>query len=230
MTGIADTGRVIAFLNRRDTRHSWAVYLADQLDGDFYHSHQRGVIPVIMPPLGFHSLRRKSPHGPLARPTGMSSVEFMKIIHFALACFLASGMLSAAQDNPAIRNIVKGKEYLAENGKRKEVKTTATGLQYEVLKEGTGASPKATSTVEVHYKGTLIDGTEFDSSYKRGQTISFPLNRVIPGWTEGLQLMKEGGKGRLVIPSNLAYGAAGAPPVIGPNETLVFEIELVKVK
>jgi FKBP-type peptidyl-prolyl cis-trans isomerase FklB len=154
----------------------------------------------------------------------------MKITHFALACFLASGMLSAAQDNPAIRNIVKGKEYLAENGKRKEVKTTATGLQYEVLKEGTGASPKATSTVEVHYKGTLIDGTEFDSSYKRGQTISFPLNRVIPGWTEGLQLMKEGGKGRLVIPSNLAYGAAGAPPVIGPNETLVFEIELVKVK
>ena len=154
----------------------------------------------------------------------------MKIIHFALACFLAGGMLAAAQDNPAIRNIVKGKEYLAENGKRKEVKTTASGLQYEVLKEGTGASPKATSTVEVHYKGTLIDGTEFDSSYKRGQTISFPLNRVIPGWTEGLQLMKEGGKGRLVIPSNLAYGAAGAPPVIGPNETLVFEIELIKVK
>ncbi len=124
----------------------------------------------------------------------------------------------------------KGTQFLAENAKREGVKSTASGLQYEVLTEGTGKTPAASDTVEVHYRGTLIDGTEFDSSYKRGEPISFPLNRVIPGWTEGVQLMKEGGKTRLFIPSELAYGKRGAPGAIGPDETLIFDIELIAVK
>lgn len=124
----------------------------------------------------------------------------------------------------------KGQAFLKENATKEGVKTTPSGLQYKVITEGTGASPKATDVVEVHYRGTTIDGKEFDSSYKRGQTISFPLNGVIPGWTEGVQLMKEGGKYEFFIPSNLAYGRQGAGGVIGPDETLIFTVELVKVK
>lgn len=123
-----------------------------------------------------------------------------------------------------------GEKFLADNAKREGVKTTASGLQYEVLTEGTGAQPKTSDKVKVHYKGTLIDGTEFDSSYARGQPVEFPLGNVIPGWTEGLQLMKVGGKAKLFIPSNLAYGERGAGAKIGPNETLVFEVELLGVE
>jgi FKBP-type peptidyl-prolyl cis-trans isomerase FkpA len=125
----------------------------------------------------------------------------------------------------------KGEKFLKENATKEGVKTTSSGLQYKVLKEGEGKQPKATDTVQVHYKGTLIDGTEFDSSYKRGEPIAFPLNRVIPGWTEGVQLMKEGSKYQFFIPSNLAYGERGTPGgPIGPNETLIFEVELLKVQ
>jgi FKBP-type peptidyl-prolyl cis-trans isomerase len=124
----------------------------------------------------------------------------------------------------------KGKAFLAENAKKEGVKTTPSGLQYIVITEGTGKSPKATDVVLVHYRGTLLDGTEFDSSYKRNQPISFPLNQVIPGWTEGVQLMKEGAKYKFFIPSNLAYGPRGAGGVIGPDETLIFEVELLKVQ
>jgi FKBP-type peptidyl-prolyl cis-trans isomerase FkpA len=123
-----------------------------------------------------------------------------------------------------------GEKFLAENGKRDGVKTTASGLQYEIVAEGTGAAPTAADKVTVHYKGTLIDGTEFDSSYSRGQPVTFPLANVIPGWTEGLQLVKTGGKAKLYIPSSLAYGERGAGPKIGPNETLVFEVELVSIE
>jgi FKBP-type peptidyl-prolyl cis-trans isomerase len=125
----------------------------------------------------------------------------------------------------------KGEKFLHENASKEGVKTTPSGLQYKIVKEGAGKSPKATDTVLVHYRGTLLDGTEFDSSYKRNEPISFPLNGVIPGWTEGLQLLKEGGKAILYIPSKLAYGQRGTPGgPIGPNETLIFEVELLKVQ
>ncbi|WP_370628486.1 FKBP-type peptidyl-prolyl cis-trans isomerase [Acidovorax sp. sif1233] len=108
--------------------------------------------------------------------------------------------------------------------------TTASGLVYESLKEGTGESPKATDTVKVHYKGTFLDGKEFDSSYKRGEPTEFPLNRVIPCWTEGVQRMKPGGKAKLTCPAAIAYGERGAGGVIPPNSTLNFEIELISVR
>jgi len=124
-----------------------------------------------------------------------------------------------------------GAQFLADNAKKEGVQTTASGLQYKVLEAGTGASPSASDTVEVHYKGTLIDGTEFDSSYSRGQTISFPLNRVIAGWTEGVQLMKEGAKYEFYIPYNLAYGQMGTPGgPIPPYATLIFVVELIAIQ
>ncbi len=123
-----------------------------------------------------------------------------------------------------------GKEFLTDYAKNHpKAKTTKSGLVYEVIKEGTGKSPKAEDKVEVHYHGTLTTGEVFDSSVDRKKTITFPLNRVIKGWTEGLQLMKEGGKIKLVIPSELAYGDAGAPPKIPGGATLIFEVELFKV-
>ncbi|PQO25418.1 hypothetical protein C5Y96_24055 [Blastopirellula marina] len=121
-----------------------------------------------------------------------------------------------------------GTEYLADNAKKEGVKTTKSGLQYEVVKEGTGATPKLTDTVVCHYKGTLIDGTEFDSSYKRGEPAQFPVNGVIEGWTEALQLMKVGGKWKLYIPADLAYGPQGRPG-IPPNAVLLFDIELLDI-
>lgn len=124
----------------------------------------------------------------------------------------------------------KGEKFLAENKSKEGVKTTASGLQYKITKEGTGKQPAATDSVLVHYEGKLLDGTVFDSSIKRNEPISFPLNRVIPGWTEGLQLVKEGGKAILYIPSKLAYGSRGAGGAIGPDETLIFEVELLKVQ
>ncbi len=127
-------------------------------------------------------------------------------------------------------NKAAGDAFLAENGKRAEVKTTPTGLQYEVLTEGDGPQPEATDQVEVHYTGKLIDGTVFDSSVDRGIPATFGVTQVIPGWVEALQLMKAGAKWRLFIPSNLAYGPNGAPgSPIGPNSTLIFDVELLKV-
>ena len=126
--------------------------------------------------------------------------------------------------------ISEGEAFLAENGKRPEVTTTASGLQYEVIEMGDGAKPTASSTVKVHYRGTLLDGTVFDSSYDRGEPISFPLNGVIRGWTEGLQLMPVGSKFKFYIPYDLAYGERGAGQVIGPYETLIFEVELLNIE
>ncbi len=127
-------------------------------------------------------------------------------------------------------NKKEGEAFLAENKKKDGVKTLPSGLQYKVTKAGTGKKPKLTDTVTTQYRGTLIDGTEFDSSYRRGQPVSFPVTGVIPGWTEALQLMEEGAKWQLFIPPNLAYGERGAGRDIGPNATLIFEIELVSIQ
>ena len=126
-------------------------------------------------------------------------------------------------------NLTLGREFLEENAKNDSVVQTESGLQYMVLKEGTGAKPGPTDNVTVHYTGRLLDGTVFDSSVD-GEPATFPLNRVIPGWTEGLQLMSEGAKYRLFIPSELAYGENGAGDKILPNSTLIFDVELIKVE
>jgi FKBP-type peptidyl-prolyl cis-trans isomerase len=127
------------------------------------------------------------------------------------------------------KNVKDGEAFLAANKAKKGVIVTATGLQYSVIKEGTGPVPKVTDMVKVHYRGTLIDGKEFDSSIKRGQPVEFRVNGVIPGWTEALQLMKTGSKYKLVIPSNLGYGERGAGQDIGPNAVLVFDVELLEI-
>ncbi len=141
------------------------------------------------------------------------------------------GKMAEESAKSADLNLAAGRKFLEENKKKPGVKTTASGLQYKMIKEGTGPKPKASDTVKAHYTGTLINGKKFDSSVDRGEPATFPLNRVIKGWTEGLQLMPEGSKFYLYIPSDLAYGAnprAGGP--IGPNETLIFEIELQKIE
>jgi FKBP-type peptidyl-prolyl cis-trans isomerase len=138
--------------------------------------------------------------------------------------------MMAKQEQVAKKNKAEGDAFLSENKKKEGVKTLPSGLQYKVIKTGTGKKPKSTDTVTTHYRGTLINGTEFDSSYKRGQTVSFPVSGVVPGWTEALQLMEEGAKWQLFIPSNLAYGERGAGGLIGPNATLIFEIELISIQ
>ena len=128
------------------------------------------------------------------------------------------------------KNRREGEAFLAENGKKEGVKTLPSGLQYRILTEGSGKTPKATDTVTVNYRGTFLDGKEFDSSYSRGKPADLSVSQVIPGWTEALQLMTVGSKWQLVIPANLAYGERGAGNAIGPNATLIFEIELISIK
>jgi FKBP-type peptidyl-prolyl cis-trans isomerase FklB len=134
-----------------------------------------------------------------------------------------------AQTAELEKSLAAGNAYRAENAKKPGVQATATGLQYKVVKAGTGRTPAASDTVTVNYRGTLVDGTEFDSSYKRGEPATFPVAGVIPGWTEALQLMKEGAQYQLVIPPELAYGERGAGGVIPPGATLVFDVELISV-
>lgn len=134
------------------------------------------------------------------------------------------------QKETAEKNKAEGAKFLEENKKKPGVKTTASGLQYKVLKEGNGPQPKPTDTVTVNYRGTLINGTEFDSSYKRGQPATFPVNGVIKGWTEALELMKVGSKYELFIPASLAYGERAVSPDLGANSTLIFDVELLDAK
>jgi FKBP-type peptidyl-prolyl cis-trans isomerase len=141
-------------------------------------------------------------------------------------------IMAKAQEEAAKKggeNKSKGEKFLADNKNKPGVKTTPSGLQYTVISEGTGPKPTASSTVKVHYTGKLIDGTTFDSSVDRGEPIEFPLNGVIKGWTEGVQLMSKGSKYKFFIPSDLAYGDRGAGNAIGPNETLIFEVELLDI-
>ena len=151
-----------------------------------------------------------------------------KEIQETMAAFQREMM--AKQQAMADKNKKEGEAFLAENKKKEGVKTLPSGLQYKVIKAGTGKKPKLTDNVTAHYRGTLIDGTEFDSSYKRGQPASFAVSNVIPGWTEALQLMGEGAKWQLFVPSNLAYGERGTGGPIGPNATLIFEVELISVQ
>lgn len=155
-----------------------------------------------------------------------------KIVLFALLLLLSG--CSSEQPKPydyelAAANATKGAAFLEQNSSKEGVVTLASGLQYKVLRAGTGISPSLKSNVTVHYRGTTIDGKEFDSSYARGNPMIFQANRVIPGWTEALLLMKEGAKWQLFIPAPIAYGARGAGNAIGPNETLLFDVELLKV-
>jgi FKBP-type peptidyl-prolyl cis-trans isomerase FklB len=137
--------------------------------------------------------------------------------------------MEVKQKSAGDKNVKEGEAFLAANAKKEGVKTTASGLQYKVIKSGTGASPKKEDSVKVHYHGTLVDGTVFDSSVERGEPVTFGVGEVIPGWTEALQLMKEGDKWQLYIPSKLAYGERAAGPKIGPNSTLIFDVELLSI-
>lgn len=167
--------------------------------------------------------------GKAGTPSAVSDEELMT----AMQAFEAQLQKEdeALEAKAATENSATGAAYLAEHAKKEGVKVTDSGIQYKVITaSGSGKKPKATDTVEVHYRGTLINGKEFDSSYSRNQAATFPVNKVIPGWTEMLQLMDVGDKVEVVIPSDKAYGERGAGADIGPNETLIFEIELLGIK
>lgn len=157
----------------------------------------------------------------------MSSEEASKVLNDYFAKLQEKMQSKMAE--MAVQNEILGKEYLKKNGSKEGVITTASGLQYEIINEGTGKKPELKDTVKCHYHGTLIDGTVFDSSVQRGEPAQFPLQGVIPGWTEVLQLMPVGSKWKVTIPSNLAYGERGAGRDIMPNSTLIFEIELLDI-
>jgi FKBP-type peptidyl-prolyl cis-trans isomerase FklB len=161
-------------------------------------------------------------------------MKYGSIIKSSLAAVLSVGLLStnafAVESQTTAVKSSAGEEFLKANKAKNGVVTLPDGLQYKIITKGNGPKPTSSDVVTVHYAGTLIDGTEFDSSYKRGQPATFPVSGVIPGWTEALQMMPKGSTWELYIPAQLAYGAQGAPPVIGPNETLIFKVELIDVK
>ena len=164
--------------------------------------------------------------------TGTQPLLTQEEIKEVLSAFQKEMTAKADAERSAIseKNKTEGAAFLAENGKKEGVVTLPSGLQYKVLNTGTGAKPKATDIVVTNYKGTLIDGTESDSSYSRGKPAEFPVNKVIAGWTEALQLMETGSKWQLFIPANLAYGEKGYADVIAPNSVLIFELELISIK
>ena len=159
----------------------------------------------------------------------MQSNNYMKHI-FILTLAIGLGTGCGVKEEAAVSENTPGDSFLAQNAKKEGVKTTASGLQYKVIKSGTGATPKLSDGVKVHYHGTLINGTVFDSSVERGEPISFPVSGVIAGWTEALQLMKVGDKWQLFIPAKLAYGEQSPTPKIAPNSALIFEVELLGIE
>lgn len=161
------------------------------------------------------------------KPELMTDAEIRETL-LTLQTELMEKQREAAQ-KVAMKNKTEGETFLQENKKREGIKTTSSGLQYKVITQGTGTSPKATDHVITHYRGKLIDGTEFDSSYARGEPVTFPVNGVIPGWTEALQLMKPGSKWELFVPAELGYGEQGIGDVIPPNSVLNFEVELISI-
>ena len=164
----------------------------------------------------------------VARAPKMSQEEYNRAMHRCQEKMRAAAQTRAAED--AAKHKAEGAAFLAENGKKPGIRTTPSGLQYEVLSEGSGKSPAASDTVRVHYTGKLLNGTVFDSSVERGEPAEFGLSQVIAGWTEGLQLMKPGAKYRFFIPSELAYGEHGAGNSIPPHATLIFDVELLAVR
>jgi FKBP-type peptidyl-prolyl cis-trans isomerase FklB len=164
----------------------------------------------------------------LAGKTAMTETEISQTL-----TELQMGMrakMEAKQKEVGDKNQTAGEAFLTANAKKEGIKSLPSGLQYQVIKSGTGKSPKATDTVKVHYHGTLIDGTVFDSSVDRKEPVTFALNEVIPGWTEALQLMKEGDKWKLFVPAKLGYGSRGAGDKIGPNSSLLFDVELLSIE
>lgn len=167
-------------------------------------------------------------------------MKYGSLITSAAITLLSASLLSTnafadtqttnSQTQSTANKMSAGEAFLEANKSKSGVVTLPDGLQYKIIKKGNGPHPTSSDVVTVNYAGTLIDGTEFDSSYKRGEPATFPVNGVIPGWTEALQLMSKGSTWELYIPASLAYGAQGAPPVIGPNETLVFKVELIDIK
>ena len=185
--------------------------------------------PAFTPPCSRLDLAAGLAEGWRTEKQLMRSDKSMKhILILTLALGLVAGC--GVKEEPAVVDNTPGGQFLAENAKKDGVKTTASGLQYLVIKSGTGATPKLTDGVKVHYHGTLINGTVFDSSVERGQPISFPVGGVIPGWTEALQLMKVGDKWKLFIPAKLAYGEQSPSPAIPPNSVLIFEVELLGIE
>ena len=164
----------------------------------------------------------------LAGKPQMTDAEAKQVLNELRSQLMAKG--EAKQKEASEKNQKEGEKFLAENKKKEGVKTTASGLQYKVLKPGSGRTPKTTDTVKVHYHGTLIDGSVFDSSVERGEPATFGVTQVIPGWTEVLQLMKEGDKWQVYVPSQLAYGPQSPSPKIGPNSTLIFDVELLSIE
>ncbi|MDD5718870.1 MAG: FKBP-type peptidyl-prolyl cis-trans isomerase [Candidatus Krumholzibacteria bacterium] len=222
--------------------------LTDEIARDVMQSHHRGVDTPDFASKDFATEDDQRSYALGVAAAGFVKQQFPELDARALAQGMrdklqGSATLVAADQIPTIvgdyqreqyekrsaTNQAAGQVFLAENAQRDGVQVTESGLQYEILTAGDGPLPKATDTVEVHYLGTLLDGTKFDSSYDRGSPASFALNRVIAGWTEGVQLMPVGSKYKFYVPSNLAYGENGAGPLIGPHATLVFEIELLGI-
>ena len=201
-----------------DTSYAFGMLMASQLGSQMGFGGVHFDYSAFME--GFKSFNE-------AGETRLTPDQAMEKINAAFTQLQAKNNEKAQADGE--KNKVEGDAYLMENGAKSGVTTTASGLQYEVITEGTGDKPQPTDTVRVNYEGTLIDGTVFDSSYTRGQPAEFPVDKVIPGWSEGVQLMSVGSTYRFVIPSDLAYGSAGAGNSIPPNATLIFKVELLDI-